>query len=60
MLVFFRTSKDEPLPAWKRVHRNIRQFSLYDPDDPNVAQLIEDMKTLPIVESGEQHQLFIF
>lgn len=55
VFLFFlqRKSNDSPLPAWKKVHRNIRQFSLYDPDDPNLAQLIEDMKTLPITESGK-------
>ncbi|KAL4217601.1 hypothetical protein ACF0H5_022343 [Mactra antiquata] len=42
-----------PLPAWKLVHRNIRQFSLYSPDDPNVDQLLKDMATLPITEADE-------
>ncbi|XP_052765521.1 extracellular serine/threonine protein CG31145-like isoform X2 [Mya arenaria] len=44
---------DPELPIWKKVHRNIRQFSLYDPDDPNLAALMHDMATLPIKETDE-------
>lgn len=41
------------LPAWKLFHRNIRQFSLYDPDDPNLHQMLKDMATLPMIEGDE-------
>lgn len=40
------------MPAWKLFHRNIRQFSLYDPDDPNVEQMLHDMATLSLIEAG--------
>jgi len=52
-LLPFRANNDDPLPAWKKVHRNIKQFSLYDPDDANLEQLLTDMKNLPIIESGK-------
>lgn len=41
-----------PLQAWKLLHRNIRQFSLYDPDDPNLETALREMATLPFVEAG--------
>lgn len=43
----------EPLQAWKLLHRNIRQFSLYDPDDPNLETALKEMTTLPFVEADE-------
>ncbi|XP_052260131.1 extracellular serine/threonine protein CG31145-like isoform X2 [Dreissena polymorpha] len=44
---------DPPLPHWKLVHRNIRRFSLYDPDDPNLEALMSDLRNLPITETEE-------
>ncbi|XP_045180919.2 extracellular serine/threonine protein CG31145-like isoform X2 [Mercenaria mercenaria] len=41
------------MPAWKLFHRNIRQFSLYDPDDPNLYGMLIDMATLPMIEGEE-------
>lgn len=38
------------LHNWRIVHRNIRQFSLYDPDSPALNGLIHDLATLPIDE----------
>ncbi|XP_053381836.1 extracellular serine/threonine protein CG31145-like [Mercenaria mercenaria] len=39
------------VPAWKLFHRNIRRFSLYDPDDPNMYTMLNEMTTLPMIEA---------
>ena len=44
---------DDNLPAWKLVHQNIRRFSLYDPDDPNVNTVLDEMSKLPIISMGD-------
>lgn len=41
------------LDNWRIVHRNIRQYSLYDPDSPALKGLLHDLATLPIDEIDE-------
>ena len=49
-------------PNWKKFHRGIRQYSLYDADDPTIDGVLHDLATLPIIEAGNvtplYHQLF--
>ncbi|XP_045182073.2 extracellular serine/threonine protein kinase FAM20C-like [Mercenaria mercenaria] len=39
------------LPSWKLLHMNIRQYSLYDPDDPSVEITLRDMANLRIISA---------
>ncbi|XP_053381837.1 extracellular serine/threonine protein kinase FAM20C-like [Mercenaria mercenaria] len=50
---YAQIKRSSGMPAWKLFHRNIRQFSLYDPDDPNLYGMLIDMATLPMIEAEE-------
>lgn len=48
-----RSKRNASMAHWRQVHRNIRQFSLYDPDDEAVDALLHDLSYLPMVEAEE-------
>ncbi|XP_060579334.1 extracellular serine/threonine protein CG31145-like [Ruditapes philippinarum] len=48
LFAFDNIKTKENLPAWKQLHMNIRQFSLYDPDDPNLNIVLDELSKLPI------------
>ena len=41
---------------WRLVHRDIRQYALYNPDNPAVDGLLHDMATQKISEIGKTKQ----
>ena len=39
-----------PLPAWQLYHNHISKYAMYDPTDPAIDQVLEDLVSLPIVK----------
>ena len=48
-------SSESNLPNWQLVHREIRQFALYSPENPAVDGLLHDMATNEITEIGNTY-----
>ncbi|KAK2189595.1 hypothetical protein NP493_101g01004 [Ridgeia piscesae] len=53
------------LPAWKTFHNHISQYSLYDPKDPAIDEMLQDLVSQPIVkvyqhEGGTQLKLVFY
>ena len=46
-------SRTGDTPNWERFHMGVRRYSMYDPDDPAVDGLMEDMTTLPFKSIGK-------
>ena len=44
------------LANWEKFQKGINQYSMYDPDDPALYGLLDDMTSLPIIDVGKYTQ----